>query len=188
MDESHQARFKKRVLILADLIYAIIHDLQNNGNKIADSNIVAAGKKYLEAIEEPILIQNFIRKTSKYWDDIHNKNEEFFSSHASSIFGDLPTDKVQNFNLIFTSKDSDGEFLVKPDERNDIWVHFAVLVKIAIKHIHDKREPYIKIIDGVATPKYRRQFYTKITDKCDLVVNLPHHAKIWKVELLFEKE
>ena len=66
------------------------------------------------------LIETFIKYSNGYWDEILNRNEDFFKSHSGKVFGNLPVGEgnIDAFKMLFTSKDEDGEFIICKEDRD----------------------------------------------------------------------
>jgi hypothetical protein len=72
-------------------------------------------------------------------------------------------DNVNAFKDLFSLKDSKGEKLLKDSDMEEIWAFIISMLKICIKYVHRKREPYsIKNSDGKIRKKYRKKFMPEI--------------------------
>lgn len=169
-------RFRANILDLTDLMHELAGMCWDAGCEDVNPVLILAAKAYLSGYDKIKLITTFIQysyikiKDSEgnivknedgsdktYWDEIRNRNEDFFVKHAASIFQHLPikSDNIATFKVFFTSKDEDGEYIIIQEDRDAIWDIFGSLVKICIKYIHRKRG-----LELVSTDKGMRPVYT----------------------------
>jgi len=174
-----QDRFYDNVVELIDLVYEIVSDAKAAGYDLANPNIIRLVGGFLNNYDRTKLITNFIKYSYPHWEQIRNRDAEFFQKNAMDIFRDLPMKQVNAFNQMTTLKDKNGDPVVKIEDQNAVWEFFESLVKIAIKYIHEGRRPAIKEIDGVKKAIYTARFFKEI--------DLEKEVRIWGIKLEFSR-
>ena len=170
---SHEERFHLNVIDLSNLIHELISLCYEKGYTDLNPNIVKLASNIVERLDKNRLLENFIQYTNEYWEQISKRDSEFFMENANKVFCDLPIDKVNAFQVLFTARDNNGQPIIGKDDEDAIWDYFDSLIRICIKYIYEKREPFFK--DGVET--YKNKYYKDIP--------LKKYAKHWKVDLNF---
>jgi hypothetical protein len=176
--EKYRDDFHKYILQLTDLIIELLNNLEKKGRQVVSLVLVNVGKKFLEGCDRDKVIETFISLSHQsFWEQIKNRDEEFFKKNAVVLFTKVPIGDTNPFECL-SYKDEKGEYLVNKDDRESIWEYFDVLVKISILYIHHKRCPSIKLNDnGDKKPVYQKREFTE--------VKLEKHAKLWSVKLEF---
>jgi hypothetical protein len=175
-----EERFHENVIGLTQLVYDLVDGAFRRGYKIVNPNLVALCEGVLSLWNKRSLIDSFIKHSHIHWDQIHRRDENFFEHHAKDIFKGFYPDKVDAFKQLFTLRDSQGNHVIKPDDRDAIWEFFTSLIKIAIHYIHDNRKPRFQVdTNGVKQPVYMEGFF----DEVDLV----HHARVWGIDRRYHK-
>lgn len=124
-------RFKSVSKKLTDYICELL-ELENVYDKVTTSMIYL----YVSNIDNLKLIEKFISKSSKFWEQIRNKESLFFEENSGSIFGHFSQENVNKFKDLFTNNKN-----ITEDDMNIIWKYCQTLVKISINHIHEERFP-----------------------------------------------
>lgn len=175
---SEEVRFSTNATRATALVQELITKCYNAGHKQISPFMIGLASAYLANLDKKFLIETFIKHTyQECWEMIRLRQEEFFVNHSDKIFGELPVDKgnIEAFKILFTSKDSNGAYLVPQADRDSIFDIFISMVKICIKYVHRIREPYLTEVNGKMVPRYKNNFYPEIK-----VLQL---AKLWKIEL-----
>lgn len=174
-----EERFARNTAIMAQAIKECIQQLYNAGYKTVDPTLVSLAASLISTFDKHYLIQGFINNShERCWDQVKNRNEEFFVEHAGEVFKYLPMDKVNLFKDLFTTKDAQGQSVISQALKNQIWDLFDAMVKISIKYIHKGRDPYsYQNENGQVVNAYRASFFD--------VVDLQRHVKVWEVKLEF---
>ena len=166
-------RFKANAESLAEFIHDLISDCDSKGYKEINPALIGIGVRVISGMNPSTLIDKFIIKSHKIWDEIERKEEIFFIDHAGEIFGSFAN--LNAFKYLVTLEDKNGTKVVPEDDREYIWGYFHSLVKISIKYIHEMRKPQIRMIDGTERVVYTDNFFKDI--------KLNSHAERWEVEL-----
>ena len=170
-------RFVANVIDLSDLVHELVSQCWDSGIRDINPILLIAAKAYLQSYNRVEFIRTFIQYSHMYWDEIHDRSEEFFITHSHSVFAHIPVGKgnIDAFKMLFTSKDPDGEFIIGPEDRDAIWDMFDSLVKICIKYIHRERNCQLEERDGRMVPRYKNNFMPHI--------KVRGHAHKWGVDL-----
>lgn len=173
-----EERFAKNSVIMGTALHEAITKLYQGGYKTVDPNLVGLAITVMSAFNKHSLIQGFIENShQECWDYIKQRDEEYFVMNASNIFRYLPTDKVDLFRDLFTTKDPQGRHVISQSIKDQIWSLFDAMIKISIKYIHKGRAPYSSQSAEGITRAYGAQFYED--------VDLNRHASTWNVQLDF---
>ena len=115
-------RFAANVIDLSDLVHELVSQCWDSGIRDINPILLIAAKAYLQSYNRVELIRTFIQYSHMYWDEIHDRSEEFFITHSHSVFAHIPVGKgnIDAFKMLFTSKDPDGEFIIGPEDRDAI--------------------------------------------------------------------
>jgi hypothetical protein len=172
---SEEVRFYDNMLGLTQLIQELTTACWEAGHEIIPPITLTIAEQYLKTYDKNKLVYNFIDFSHKYWNEIKDRDENFFIEHANEIFRDLPLDKVNLFATLFTSKDKEGKYVIEIADREAIWEYFESLVKIGIKYLHRVRGPKIKQMPNGIKSVYEHPILQH--------VELKKHAKRWNVKL-----
>ena len=176
-------KFKANLLILIDIISEMFEE--GYENKVIGTNfkLLPLLKIVIKKVPGDRLLKNFIKRTNPYWDQIHEKDINYFKNLGLELF-----DMVKDKGVEEYTKDSDDGFLNKisgnhidlfkelmegeyevdgekvsilDDERkSDIWKILHSFVRISIVYIHHER----KYQDG----KYQVEFFPDIKVKSNI--------------------
>lgn len=173
-----EERFYKNTLIMAQAIHESVKKLYDAGYQTIQPDLVEFAITLISSFNKEFLIQGFITNAHETcWDVIKKRDELFFVENASNIFRHLPMDKVNLFKDLFLTKDKNGRSVVPQSLKDDLWEIFDSMIKISIKYIHKKREPYSFSDHDDIVNAYKLDFFED--------VNVEHHAKVWNVKLDF---
>lgn len=193
MDTPPEERFKANLLALFDIINSMFKEGIDNGVIKNTINILPLVKLHIKKKNSEELIDDFITKTSDFWEIIKKKDDQYIKEKLLDIFNDVKEkgvaevkNNIKEKNNIVNSltgdhfvifKDllsksyiyEDKEYYILDDDRKEeIWSFMHSFVKISLCHIHQTR----KMIDG----KYSVVFFNDI--------NVKELAKEWKVKKL----
>ena len=147
----------KRFVDTIDVIIEIITECADRLNPyssekidIVTLNLIRTGIKIMDS---NIIINNFISNSYKYWDQIKQRDKNFFIDNAIDIFGHLSDGEakkhIDGLKNIFTCKDNQDKLVIDGDTIDSIWEGFQILIKISINHIYknnsNKNFDYINI-------------------------------------------
>jgi len=175
---SEEDRFIANVKVLTDLVHELTSMCWDAGHKKVNPILINLAGAYLSGLDKNELIETFINHTHAVcWEEIRNRNENFFIEHTNEIFGQLPVEQgnIDAFKMLFTSKDENGDSVISEDDKEAVWDMFSSLVKICIKYVHRVRECYLVEKDGKMVPRYRYNRFPEI--------KVREHAKKWDIEL-----
>lgn len=181
ISDTQEVLFSKNAFQLSQAIHWCVTDLFNKGYKTVDPNLVLLASTTINMFDKHTLVQGFIENSHlSCWDNIKNRDEEFFVENSGNIFKYLPASEVNLFKDLFTTRDKDGNYVVDQSFKNQIWKLFDQMIKIAIRYIHINRVPYSTNESGIITNKYEREFFNN--------VDIQLHANTWGVKLEFKQQ
>lgn len=172
---SEEERFYENIICLASLMHELTASCWEAGHQIISPTLVSIAESALKKYDKTKLIDNFIKYSEPYWDQIKDRDEIFFIENANKIFKDLPIKDVNLFSVLFTAKDKNNKYVVESYDREAIWEYFDSFVKICIKYIHRKRQLKQRETDKGIMLRYTVTFFPKI--------KLRQHANKWEVQL-----
>ena len=184
-----EERFHANIVKMTSLIRGIVERANKAGYDHVTPFLIDVASNYLNNNFDKVqLIEGFIRQSHpldkdghidhSLWDKIRSRDEEFFREKAFDIFKSLPVDAVNAFkNLSLYRDPKTGQSIIKPEERDEIIDYFHSFVKISIKYIHAKRQPYL--VDNKYI--YRNPSYLRGIDVLS-------HAKKWQIQLEFTRQ
>jgi hypothetical protein len=172
---SEEERFHKNMMGLANLIHELISSCWDEGYKNISPSIIGLVKSYLNGYDKIQLISDFIQVSHTYWQEIKDREENFFIEHAYQIFKGLPEDQINLFSLLFTAKNSQGKNIIVDEDRDAIWAFFESFVKISIRYLHRVRVLKLIETENGLIPRYTVKIFPNI--------KLREWAKIWQVKL-----
>ena len=180
---SPSERFKKNLMILSEIINDMFEEGQENGVVPSGFNVFAILKLILSKTSGEYMIKRFIKRTNKHWEQIKEKDLNYFKNIGLELFQTIETKGVEGFkdeeeisstNLI--GKLSSGNFkdfktilegsyeyegdtidIFDDTRKEDIWKIMHSFVKISLCYIHETRKP----MEG----KYTVEFFPEIQIK-----------------------
>jgi hypothetical protein len=177
-------QFHDNVVDLSALIIELTQMCSDAGLKDANPIVMNLAKAYFEGMnteEKKVdLLEGFITYSvppptetepspKPYWEQITKRDEKFFIDNARKVFKDLEKyGQTDAFKNLFVAADSTGKYIICQEDRNAIWDFFDSLVKIAVKYIHQKREPYLK--DG------KKAYHTSYMKNISLTPYVKHYG------------
>ena len=171
-----EQRFAKNAVVLGQAVLASITKLYNEGYQIVNPILVQIAVAAIGAYDPHGLIQGFIENSHEIcWDAIKVRDETFFVENVGTIFKYLPTQEVNLFKDLYTTKDVTGKTVISEALKEQIWRLFDAMIKISIKYVHNNRVPYE--YNGVKG--YRSSFFDN--------VDVEKHAATWGVALVYNK-
>ena len=169
---SDEIRFKTSTLGLISLTKEVVLSCQKKDENRVSPDIVDAIYAMVNATEATAIINNYIKYSFQFWEEMRVENRKFFEKNAGAIFGDLPLQDLNIFQFLFESKN------IKKEDEEDVWRYFHSLCKISIKYIHNSRGPHVKIIDGKERAAYKNENFKSI--------NIIDVATKWGIKLVFK--
>jgi hypothetical protein len=190
---SPEERFYENVLGLSELIYDIVCDAKEKGFPVVSPEIIRFAISALSFLDKKSIIETFIDKSehtciscagernfvNHCWNKIHAKDKDFFLKNTNVLFNQLPPNRVKIFGEMFSAKDEDGNPIVNPEDEEEVWEYFHSLVKIAIKYVHEQRDPIILNRDGK-----EQKGYTNLNNAFP-EMEIEKHAQKWDIYLPF---
>lgn len=171
-----EERFSKNITVMTQAIHEAVQKLYASGYKTVDPNMIALVGTIIAAFDKHYLIQGFIENShTQCWDNIKQRDEQFFVENSNDIFKYLPMDKVNMFKDLFLTRNAQGTSVVPQSLKDQIWDLLGAMVKISIKYIHTGRSPYSVSGETGIVEAYHATFFEE--------VDLPYHAGIWGVKL-----
>jgi hypothetical protein len=173
-------RFYANVEYLVDLAKEASIELTSKNITSLSETVISMAALVIGALPRTKLINTFIDNgEAECWDNVADRNDQFFLSHADRLFGRLQGFKLNIFQDVFR-KDESGQFILSKVLIDDVWDTLGAMIKISINYIHQERRPIAVAGDnGVFENCYRNDFYSDI--------NIAGHAEMWKVTLYFPK-
>ena len=179
---SEEERFITNVKCLTELVHELTSMCWDAGHRQINPLLINLAGAYISGLNKTELVETFISHTHEIcWEEIRNRNENFFIEHTREIFGKLPVEQgnIDAFKMLFTAKDEHGESVISPDDKIAVWDFFGTLVKICIKYVHRVRECYLFDKEGKMVPRYKYNRFPEI--------KVREHAKKWDIELFIPK-
>lgn len=119
----------------------IVSSLNEDGLTNINTIMIDATCLIIKAFDRHTMISTFVSGSYKHWNEIWTGNSQFFIDHAFDLFGDLPTDSVDQYHRLFRDTDDYGDPLIDDKQRETIIKYFKSFVRISIAYIHDYRRP-----------------------------------------------
>jgi len=173
-------KFKANLLILIDIVTEMFDEGYEKKVIDTDFKLMSLLKIVISRTSGDKMLRNFIKKTHPYWDQILEKDREYFKNLGLELFG-----VVKDKGLDEYTKDSEDSFLQKlsgnhvelfkellegeyeengekisildEERKGDIWKILHSFVRISIVYVHQGR----KYKDG----KYNVEFFPEIKVK-----------------------
>lgn len=181
-------RFRINVQGLCNFIKELLDGCYNKGYTQINPFLVDLAATVLTAYSDDDIIKGFIEGSHTHWDMIKNRDEQFFSAHARCVFAGLPADRIDAFKILFETRDEKGNSVINQEDRNVLWTFFDTFVKIAIKYIHEERQPRaIRHVDH-GRSEYNRtgnELQPVYTKQALPEVDMTHHSRNWGLSLTF---
>jgi hypothetical protein len=176
---SHEDRLRDNITGLIALCIDIITDAQNAGFTSINIGLMDIALAALSKWNPSELIDDFIKKSHPYWDQIRLRDQVFFESNMAEIFAKVPLIDMSAVAALFQAKHPDTKELLVPDaDREAIWDFLSSMVKICIKFIHQERKPCLYPVgDGKYRPFYQTKFFP--------LIKLEKYAVEWDIRLEF---
>lgn len=166
--QSTQDRFKSTTLHLASFIKNESLKLNRTGIETVDPNMIELVIGILNGLDSTTIIEKFIEKSFEtefesdvyFWDCVKNRDENRIVDGLCNVFGDLPF--FRNLKTFFSMKLEDGTDLIKKETKNEFYKILDILIKIAVRHVHDVRSPYSLLQEEIEVPFYEKEFFEQI--------------------------
>lgn len=173
-----EERFATNTITMAQAVKDGVERLYNAGYRTIDPNMITMVVLVIQSFDKHYLIQGFIENSQQLcWGKIKERDETFFIENAGNIFKYLPTDKVNLFKDLYTTKDATGKCVVSQTLKDQIWDLFDAMIKISIKYVHKHRSPYSYATNDGIVNTYGAEFFEE--------VDLKNHSDLWNVKLDF---
>jgi hypothetical protein len=154
-----QVRFHRNLLEFIELVREIVTRAQAAKLQCSVSPfMIDIAKGVVQGVDPDVSIDKFIGKSHSAWEQIKNKDLEFFRNNAFSLFDALPEQQVKEFSALFDMKVGDQP-LVDEETLERMWCFFHSSVKQSISYVHFKRDP------DPETRKYRQTYMPAISIK-----------------------
>lgn len=173
-------KFCRNLEGLLDNMKDIIGDLNMAQLTSLTKGDVDIVKTYAINLDKKFLIESFISSSEPHWDKILNKDDEFFITKSSDIFGEYAN--YQNFNAlkIIFSKNDKGTSLVDVDTREGIREYIFSLIRISIGYIFQSKGGTVEKVNENGINKTKITYRNKNAFPS---INIREHADKWKVKL-----
>lgn len=156
-------RFKRNALDMSQLVLELITFCNQRGYQSVDTNLVQLTILVLTNKRAEDLIEIFINHSHMHWSNIRQRDEVFFINNAAQIFADnFNTQRVNAFQVLFTATTPEGQPVIGRDDRDSIWDYFDSLVRISINHIHEQRQPLLRMIGSQPVADYQASYFDNI--------------------------
>jgi hypothetical protein len=130
------------------LIQEIVVEKHPRGETTLAPLSVNIASAYIQSVSPYTLISKFIHETYPHWDQIKDKNTEFFVRNMLSLVPSNYHSYLSGLPELFLSMDD--------YEKKDMWIFIDSLVKISISYVHEQRDP--TLVDGAK--RYKTKAYT----------------------------
>ena len=181
-----EEKFKVNFVGLIEKIYRICFHLNNLNKTEINPTVIKLFIPILENYDPKKMIKKYIENVYPYWENMRNKEQDYFKTNAQAIFGSLPFDNVsehiEKYTELFEQKDDNDNYIITEQDKNMIWRYQGTFVKFSIKYLHEMREPKIVLKNGKNVPCYTKKFIDKISNE-----ELIKHAEKWNINLVFKE-
>ena len=166
-------RFAANLDVLSQAILTYITEVRKQGVNIIQPELVQAATLFIRGYNHVSLIEGFIGNThDSCWEHIRTRNEVHFVQNSEAIFKQVPVAQVNLLKQLFEAKDANGQSVITPVMKQQIWTLLDNLVKGSIKYVHHARGPKIVKQNGMDVKTYSN------AEKFSFV-NLPYHIEKW---------
>jgi hypothetical protein len=166
-----EERFKDRVIQFCDFIKDILTEANNNGIQTPASPFAMdLIKNFVKKEESDKVVTTFILRSHNSWERAYNREKDYFRTDGLKAFYGIPEKNLEEFNLLFDVKKTDGTLLFDETVQEGVWEMFQSLIKTAICFIHTSRKP------DPTTKKYTQNFFPEISIK--------KQVELWKISSL----
>lgn len=172
-------RFKFNVTALINCISDIMHECHALKLTDVDPEIIKIAGDILSGVDDNVVIENFIIRSHHTWNDILPREETFFFKNCSTIFEEIPKLHIDTFVKLFSNDNDQGKSAVSDDDKRYIWDLVHGMVRLSIKHIHERRCPAMRITtEGQPETRVYLKDYMKN-------IKIQPHAKNWNIALIW---
>lgn len=139
-----EKRFKHNIDDVADFLFDICSEIVHKGYKDINLKMIGLAIKYVKNYTDVDITEDYVYHSCRYWEQIRNKEREFFDKNLCKIFGGLPLseDQLNMFQRISVARDERGELYVNESDIQELWDDFHCLTKIAIHYLYDNPDAY----------------------------------------------
>jgi len=142
MSLSTSDRFKAVLIQTSNLLFEEIFLLKEQGETNLDMDKIELIILTLNTVKSELILEKHLEKCSlNIWNEIVNRNEDFFKINLGSLFN-LDQQEIKQISHLFNGT-KDGNLLINSNIRNQIWNNLGALVRLSILYLHEKREPFI---------------------------------------------
>jgi len=174
----HEERFSAVLSELCAHTIDVVTYIKDSGYESPNPVLIELAKLFIDNYDFKVKIEKFIEESNTHWDQILDKNEDFFIHNAGCIFsGKVSMENIDMFSSIFGLKNKKGKNVMDDESRQAFWSYLHSMVKISIKYIHDERSPYKIIENGEIIEDYNYEYVEHIDVK--------ELSRKWKIELIF---
>lgn len=135
MKMQHEERFKKNLESLAGYIVDVNDGAVKRGVRIMDSGLLRVGSNLVSGISAKTIIETFISKSNKSWENIRLHDQVYFNTKALDFFAGVPEEMVVKMRTLLMGKDGAGNYYVGDDVRVMIWKYLESFVKMSLKYL-----------------------------------------------------
>lgn len=180
MNKSQVEKFYTVMIELLENMEEVIGDV-NTAHLTSLTRIdVKLIRDYASSLDKKYLIDTFITNSENHWDKILNKDDDFFITKSSDIFGKYANYQQFNAIKVIFSKNDKGISIVDQDTREAIREYIFALIKISIKYIFESKGAVVEKLNDNGVNKIKIVYHNK-----DVFSNIDirKHASTWKVML-----
>lgn len=172
-------RFKKNMIILLEIISEMFEEASENKVVESDTKLLTILKVIINSTNGSYMINNFIKRSNKYWDKIRERDIDYFKNHGLELFTSVKEKGIDSFkegdnNFVKNLQDKHIDNFKKmleatysingkeidifdEERKEDIWKIMASFVKISISHVHTER--------NYENGKYSTEYFPEINIK-----------------------
>lgn len=173
---SQPDKFKQTLTELFGAMEIVIGDLNMAGKTSLTVDNVTLVRVFVMGMDKGHLTNKFIENSEPYWDNILNKEDDFFVNNSAQIFGKYASAPEFNALKVIFGKNKDGVGLVDDQTKDDVRDFLNSLVKISIVHIFNSRVPKVEKNGSKVSISYGKK--TEYPN-----IDVIGHSKKWKVAL-----
>lgn len=139
-NEPPEKRFRTNMETVCNKIKKYVASANSaSGQQVMPEYLIEGVMTYVLSQKPSELIERFIVYSYGYWNEIANKDENFFRKNAIKIFlqdqnHDLGKEMIVKFEMVLDTK-VNGKPIVDDKERESLWRIFLGFIRISIRYV-----------------------------------------------------
>jgi len=162
----------------------IINDANSRGYQGVQSDILNKVSAYINQYNAHELVMCYILFSYQFWNQMAQRDEEFFVSNCGAIFGFLPIDKEDQayfskvISNLVTARDSNGNGYIDQEDKDYLWDSFGALNRISINFMKND-DTIVREINMNLNIQRKKEETETGRSLPRLQIDLPGEQKVW---------